>query len=193
MDIYEVLRTKPHSERHLVRYVKFIQSRQFKEGPLERHHICPKAKDLFPEYSSFKEHPWNRIDLTPREHYIAHLLLWKTFGGSQSYAISFMAKASRMYAKIRNDVVERNKLRLTGSNLSELTKVRISESRSGQTLSKAHREKISSACQGRVMSEDSKMKISTFQKTRLRAPYSEATKLKMKASQQRRRLLEQTN
>lgn len=88
MDIYEVLRAKPHCPRHLDRYVKFIRSRVPHSGPTEKHHICPRAKDLFPQYASFKDHPWNRIDLTPREHFIAHLLLWKAFGGSQTSAIS---------------------------------------------------------------------------------------------------------
>lgn len=45
----------------------------------EAHHILPKAKKMFPEYSSFKKHPWNKVLLTAREHFICHLLLAKHY------------------------------------------------------------------------------------------------------------------
>ena len=41
---------------------------------------------MFPEYEDFKEHPWNEIHLTARQHFIAHWVLWKAFQGSQGYA-----------------------------------------------------------------------------------------------------------
>lgn len=53
---------------------------------VESHHILPKANDMFPEYENFKEYPWNEINLTARQHFIAHWILWKAFGRSQSYA-----------------------------------------------------------------------------------------------------------
>jgi hypothetical protein len=77
---------------------------------MERHHICPKAKDMFPEYSSFRENPWNFVCLTPRQHFIAHLILWKCFYDykSQLIAINLMkrnseVKNSRIYHKMRCD------------------------------------------------------------------------------------------
>jgi hypothetical protein len=54
---------------------------------METHHILPKAKDLFPEYKNLTIYSWNKIDLTARQHYLAHLLLWKAFGGSQAKAL----------------------------------------------------------------------------------------------------------
>jgi hypothetical protein len=46
---------------------------------MERHHILPKAKSLFPEYSDLNMFHWNSIFLTYRQHYVAHLLLSKVF------------------------------------------------------------------------------------------------------------------
>jgi hypothetical protein len=53
----------------------------------EDHHICPKALDMFPEYTSFKENPWNKAALSYRQHLIAHKMLHKAYGGSQTMAL----------------------------------------------------------------------------------------------------------
>jgi len=103
MDIYTVLSSKPHNPHYLNRYYKFISSIQNTDenGVLyELHHICPKASDLFPEYKSFKEHPWNKIKLTARQHFISHWMLAKAYGNSQTYAFwSMTTKQSRKSAK----------------------------------------------------------------------------------------------
>ena len=111
MDIFTVLSSKPHSERFLNRYIKFIEYCQSlpsdRDDQFARHHICPKSKDMFPEYSSFKTNQWNKISLTPREHNIAHYLLWKTYRNSSiSNAFWRMQKNrdnrlfSRVYAQL---------------------------------------------------------------------------------------------
>ena len=78
------------SRHYIRRYVQFIASRPTREyvsGSTHRHHVLPKAKDLFPEFKSFEDHPWNLSCLTLREHFIAHALLHKAFpGSSQSTA-----------------------------------------------------------------------------------------------------------
>lgn len=90
-DIYALLATKPHNPHYLKRYVKFIFSCTHQTGEyVEKHHICPKAKDLFPEYKSFRKYPWNKVYLTARQHILAHVLLWKTFSGSQIFALNCM-------------------------------------------------------------------------------------------------------
>lgn len=88
MDIYNILSSKEHNEHYLKRYVKFINSRSGLAGV--QHHICPKAKDMFPEYKSFRQHPWNKSILTEREHYIAHLLLYKAFPNSSQVRSFYM-------------------------------------------------------------------------------------------------------
>ena len=105
MDIYRILFTKTHNLHYLKRYIKFIEhckTLQPHDEKCEQHHILPKSKDMFPEYSSFRLHPWNKIQLTLRQHFIAHLLLWKAFGGRQAQAFKLMcirnnSKSSRQY------------------------------------------------------------------------------------------------
>ena len=86
MNIYlalNLLDSIPHNSHYLNRYKKFILLRyniKLEKGTkIHKHHILPKAKDMFPLYESFKENSWNKIELTPREHYIAHLILCKAF------------------------------------------------------------------------------------------------------------------
>ena len=91
MDILTIFSSKPHNKHYLKRYYTFIlncskaNSLLTREelGITESHHICPKAKDLFPQYGKFSENKWNKIVLTPNQHYIAHWILWKVYGGSQ--------------------------------------------------------------------------------------------------------------
>lgn len=42
-----------------------------------RHHILPKAKLLFPQYSNLSEFSWNGVYLKHEDHYMAHYLLDK--------------------------------------------------------------------------------------------------------------------
>lgn len=95
MNIYSILSSVPHNPHYLKRYYNFIiscielNSRKSKEelGYTERHHFCPKAKDLFPQYKSFSKYSWNLTNLTPHQHFIAHHLLWKAYQkSSMSYA-----------------------------------------------------------------------------------------------------------
>jgi ribosomal protein L37AE/L43A len=90
-DIYAILESKPHNPHYLRRYWNFIQSCSTTSEYTEKHHICPKSKDLFPEYSSFKLHNWNKIKLSARQHFIAHWMLWKAFGRSQGHAFNIMS------------------------------------------------------------------------------------------------------
>jgi hypothetical protein len=82
-DIYTILSSKPHNPHYLKRYIKFIECCQISnilfEGYVEKHHICPKAKDLFPEYKDFKKYRWNRVDLSGKQHFVAHRILAKAY------------------------------------------------------------------------------------------------------------------
>jgi ribosomal protein L37AE/L43A len=108
MDIYSILSSKPHKPHYLKRYHNFIIYCSSKNDNLdknvytEKHHICPKANSLFPEYSSFKEYPKNIIALTGRQHYIAHLILAKAYGGSMWLALDRMTHFSGSHSEHRN-------------------------------------------------------------------------------------------
>jgi len=109
----ELLKTKPHNAHYLNRYIKFIQrySETAVNEKTEEHHICPKSSDLFPEFKSFEKYPWNKANLTLRQHYVAHRLLWKTFGGRQAQAFKLMCdrlklNTSRCYEDARKEHIE---------------------------------------------------------------------------------------
>jgi hypothetical protein len=102
MTIYafkEILSSKSHNPHYLNRYINFIKSCQTLNedytGYTEKHHICPKAKDLFPEYKYFGKHPWNLVVLTPRQHFIAHWILWKAYPGMKSMGYAFFLMSHR--------------------------------------------------------------------------------------------------
>jgi len=95
-DIQTILSSKKHNSHYLNRYIKLINHCKIANESLnvndyvEYHHICPKAKDLFPQYSNFNLHSWNKVKLTSRQHIIAHILLHKTYKGSQTNALFCM-------------------------------------------------------------------------------------------------------
>jgi hypothetical protein len=89
MNIYSILSSKEHNKHYLDRYIKFIYKctllNSLNEVKIvEKHHICPKAKDMFPEYEDFKTNEWNCALLAPRQHFIAHIILWKAFNTIRS-------------------------------------------------------------------------------------------------------------
>lgn len=82
-NINQLLSKFEHNEFYLNRYINFIRSCQLanfgKILKTEKHHILPKSKYLFPEYADLMLFRWNRVDLTARQHYIAHWILSKVY------------------------------------------------------------------------------------------------------------------
>lgn len=60
----------------------------------ESHHILPRS--LFPEY---KSDPSNKVLLTPKEHFICHLLLTKMTSGLSKYKMIY---AFKMFINVKN-------------------------------------------------------------------------------------------
>lgn len=83
IELEKHLRMFSHNNLYLIRYVRFIQACLISNigyiGYTEKHHVLPKAKWLFPQYSNFQLHPWNCARLTPRQHFIAHWILSKVY------------------------------------------------------------------------------------------------------------------
>lgn len=104
MNISKILSSKEHNPHYLKRYIAFVDycRRVPQDGYCENHHICPKADDLFPEYSSFRKHEWNKLRVPYRHHFILHWLLWKTFGKSQMRA--FYAMINRNSSKMNKPI-----------------------------------------------------------------------------------------
>jgi rubrerythrin len=130
MDIYSILASKPHNTHYLNRYIRFIKQCQHKNvnhnGYAEKHHICPKAKDMFPEYASFKKNKWNLSLLTPRQHFIAHILLWKSYPNiaSMTYAAHSMRNYqdtkvnSRLYENLKIEFIKTQSTRTHKQHLN---------------------------------------------------------------------------
>lgn len=93
MNFDEILFSVDNNPHYLKRYISFIEycknvnQNQIKTYS-ESHHICPR--NLFPQYYSFSKNPWNKIVLTPRQHYIAHWILWKAYGKGMAFAFKSM-------------------------------------------------------------------------------------------------------
>lgn len=143
--ITEILLTKSINLHYANRYMKFIQhcSMQHLTTGFESHHILPKAKTLFPEYSSLKLNPWNSIKLTPHQHFIAHWLLWKAMGNFMAYAFSAMRRKSKYqtnrYFKITGKVY--NQLRIDVAH-AQSTRIISIETRLKNSISQKNKPKI---------------------------------------------------
>lgn len=98
-------------------YTLLIERAKFRTttGYKEAHHIIPKCLGGTDE-------PSNLVDLTAREHYIAHILLAKIHGGTLWHAVNLMGRlrkySNRYYEKAR---IEHSKL-LSAQNKRTKTK-----------------------------------------------------------------------
>jgi hypothetical protein len=143
----------------------------------------------------------NKVELTPREHFVCHLLLVKMLSGANKnkmiYAISLMSKchsdrikSSRIFQFIRESESSIKR----GVPRAEETRSLISKAHKGKKLSEEHRAKLSESHKGYVRSDEEREKISNTMKekykdiekrkelnarTRLGRHHSEETKQKM--------------
>lgn len=108
----QIIYSKAVSKFWATRYIKFVK-RFGNTGGTVRHHFLPKAKDFWPEYTDLNEHSWNCILFTERQHFIAHWMLWKAFGGSQTSAFFAMKNKngerlnSKTYEVLREEANKR--------------------------------------------------------------------------------------
>ena len=71
----------------------------------ENHHILPKS--IFPVFDDIKRYSWNFVLLTPREHFLCHLLIWKHYKSircvvgerKMSYALRYMNNTNEYNSK----------------------------------------------------------------------------------------------
>ena len=135
MDIYTILASKPHNLHYLNRYVSFIERCHYKNvghnGYTEHHHICPKADDMFPEYTCLKRNPWNGIKLSARQHFIAHLLLWKAFPQITSPLVSFWQMKHKNKIKINSRIYESLKIEFAKKNSERMKDTTVVKDKEG--------------------------------------------------------------
>lgn len=118
----------------------------------ECHHILPRSMGGSDDQS-------NLIELSPREHFICHLLLAKCTTGEARTSMVF---AAFMMSKVKNDRQHRDYLinsRIYEGLAKERAKL-VSQLKSGRALSEEHKEKISKSLIGRKHSNEAKHRIS---------------------------------
>ena len=178
----------PHMTARYIAFVEHLRKERLLPAVIHRHHILPKAKDMFPQYKGFDEHPWNELRVSPREHFLLHWMLAKIFpGSSQGRAFYYMVnklgcKKSRDYDKAKTthiqymrDVLyteERNRKiskALAGVPKSEEHREKLQ----GHLVTQETRDKIRSALLGSTHSSESKLKMSSARLGRKKAPHSD--------------------
>lgn len=96
--IDKLLKSIPHNAHYLTRYIRLVSIWQQQNlatiDLIERHHICPRA--MFPEYKDGRRYTWNIVKLTPRQHFLAHWVLWKAYTNKTcAFAFKMMVGCQR--------------------------------------------------------------------------------------------------
>jgi len=152
------------NKHHLERYLRFISSRKPSAGYVERHHIYPRS--MFPQLA---DDPGNLIPLTAREHFLAHWMLHKVYGGAMTNAFMYMKTGdpnrywnlnSRSYTQLREALGRFWSEKKTGTKMSEQARANMSAGRTGIPLSDSHRKAISAGNTGGKRSTETCQKIS---------------------------------
>lgn len=142
----------------------------------EEHHIIPKSEGG-PDSKD------NLVNLTAREHYIAHLLLARIYNDKKMWAALWILSngqqkfTSRLYECTREQFIKRMSQSMKGRYFSEETRRKISEANTGRQtwLGKHH-------------SEESKKKISEAHKGK--PSWCKGRKLKPLSEEHRRKIHE---
>jgi hypothetical protein len=117
----------------------------------EAHHILPKS--IFKEFSSPKKNPENIVLLTPKEHYICHLLLWKhykkTGETSEMSKMSFAFHCMNKFCFYRKENIYNSKI----YSLFKLTVV-VSEEKRKKIKERAKNKSIFKNDEGKVFVMD---------------------------------------
>ena len=153
------------------RYIKFIKSRYSRTIPensyTEIHHILPKCYGGTDSKS-------NLIELTAREHFIAHWLLWKFADKSMQRAFHMIShvstkvqqerykiKSSKVYSNLKEAISNNHNWK---SNPDHPNDKRDMSGKNNGMYKKKHSEKskklMSIGHKGKIISEESKIKMS---------------------------------
>lgn len=124
------------SKHYKDRYYKFIEYCKNRivvpNEYTEKHHIEPES--LYPELAQESS---NIVTLTAREHYLAHWMLAKIYGGKMWFAFNMMKRIcvggenSALYELSRKYVAEQSSILNTGRKHSDEARAKMSEDRAG--------------------------------------------------------------
>ena len=141
------------------RYARLIEfaKKQTLSGYSEKHHIIPKSLGGTDE-------PDNIVCLTPRQHYVAHWILWKIHGSRMTTAFNFMNGLHRYgkrlnrrtTSKLKEEEIERQR----NKEFSIETRQKMRKAKLGRKLSPEHIEKVRQTRIGKPLSDDWKLNVS---------------------------------
>lgn len=200
MNYSEILKAKKHNEHYLKRYCRLIELFKDLNSSGDIHHICPKAKDMFPEYT---DSSWNKITVTSRQHFILHWILAKAFPGtSQTLAFFYMTntlkkRKGKDYQIAREKQVEIAKL--VGKDLKRNAKISAAlkgkpksaehiASMMGHIVTEETRQKLREANLGKKHTEESKQKMSESRAGKIGKPHTDEGKQNIAKSKMQNRL-----
>jgi len=153
------------NKHHLNRYKKFIDAlrNQRIDGYFEKHHILPRSLGGSDDAS-------NLILLTSRQHYLAHWMLWKAYGGAMAVAFDYMNGIKRYGKRLPSRVVAALKAdvskRISERPVSYETREKQRQAKLGKKLSAEHVEKVRLAVLGRKMGPEFAAKVSEAKRGR---------------------------
>lgn len=157
------------------------KTRETVDGYKERHHIIPRSVGGLDDAK-------NLVNLTAREHFIAHNCLARIHGGVQWAAILIMKgngkyNNSRLFETARIAYAKSQK----GKIASNITKQKLSDAKigkppnsAGKPLSEHHKEKLRSLYIGKPRTEADKKSISLGSVGKVMPPISDNHRLKLK-------------
>lgn len=164
--IYESLKTLPHNRHYVDRYFKFINScvdaNPLNLSYVEVHHIMPKS--LFPQFANLNDYSINSAKLTGRQHFIAHWMLAKAYGGKMWSAFWMMCNSkdrtpvsSKVYEEARTS--HSQYLKDLYANNPELKASMAHFGTDNGFFGKKHSEETLSKMRGREVSPETRAKI----------------------------------
>ena len=98
MDIRSALSLLDHNSYWLDQYVSFLEDAPEPGSLFDRHHILPQA--LYPEFKSFHTNKWNKIDLHPSDHLLAHYYLYRALPTISAVRAAFIMMVGLRYAEL---------------------------------------------------------------------------------------------
>lgn len=162
----------------------------------EDHHILPRC--TFEDKSDPRiDDEDNHINLTYREHFIAHQILWKENPEAEKLFYAYWRMCNRKITQATPEEYEEARRQLSDSNpgrrhtiearekmssshrgvpLSEIHRNSISKSLKGYNKSESHRKNLSESLRGRVYSQETRENMS---KSHLGKVHTEETKRKI--------------
>jgi hypothetical protein len=162
------------SQHYFNKYLKFIHYCQTtnKNGYTEKHHIIPGSMGGSNE-------PFNIIQLSAREHFITHWMLWKAYQNKEMtfafWSMRMNPKKKRTFKltsktysilKEQHSLFQSERMKIDNPMFKQSTKDKIIKSRSGSKASEQTKLKMSIAQKGIPKTEETKQKMSAASKGR---------------------------